>query len=467
MTSKRRLRAVALVGAAALVFAACGGDDGAEEDPTSEETTGAAETEAPTESEMASEMPSETAAASETTGGEGVLQGVRGTLPSADITQDFRDRLLEVDPELTDYSYSGETYDAVIILALAAEVAGTDDPLAMASEINGVTKDGDVCTSFEECKTMIADGADIDYDGVGGPYAFSAAGEPTSASFAILQYGADNQIDDSLTEFRQAEISEDALPTDVATPEASGGDSDGQLHVGTLLPETGDLAFLGPPEFAGAQLAANDVNDAGGVLDQEMLLTQGDSGDTNTDIANQTVDEHLAAGVDAIVGAASSGVSFTVIDKITAANKIHFSPANTAPDFTTYADNGLYFRTAPSDVLQGRVLADSILADGGSNVVIFTRQDPYGEGLLEYTQTPLEEAGATVTPIVYDPAATEFAAEVQEAVAASPDTIALIGFAESEQVIKTMIEQGIGPQEIPLWLVDGNIGNALGEKFNE
>jgi hypothetical protein len=56
-----------------------------------------------------------------------------------------------------------------------------------------------------------------------------------------------------------------------------------ELQVGTLLPETGDLAFLGPPEVAGARLAVprQDINDAGGVLGNDVVLIEGDSGDTN------------------------------------------------------------------------------------------------------------------------------------------------------------------------------------------
>jgi branched-chain amino acid transport system substrate-binding protein len=261
-----------------------------------------------------------------------------------------------------------------------------------------------------------------------------------------------------------APVDTTAAPVDTTAAPAEG---DGVLRVGTLLPETGDLAFLGPPEFAGADLAALEINDAGGVLGAPIELIQGDSGDTNTDIANQTTDQHLAAGVDAIVGAASSGVSFTVIDKITGANVIHFSPANTSPDFTEYPDNGLYFRTAPSDVLQGRVLADAIVDDLSANVVILTRQDPYGEGLLQFTSGPLQEAGVAVTEIVYDPSAAEFAAEVQQAVSAAPDAVVIIGFAETEQIGKELISQGLGPQEVPWWFVDGNIGNSMGENFDD
>ena len=139
------------------------------------------------------------------------------------------------------------------------------------------------------------------------------------------------------------------------------GEANGVLRIATVLPETGSLAFLGPPMFAGAQLAIADINAAGGVLGAEVELDQGDSGDTSTDIANQTVDRQLAAGADVFIGAASSGVSFTFIDKLVENCKVHFSPANTSPDFTTYAEDGLYFRTAPSDVLQGRILGELIV----------------------------------------------------------------------------------------------------------
>ncbi|MEM8905473.1 MAG: ABC transporter substrate-binding protein, partial [Actinomycetota bacterium] len=164
------------------------------------------------------------------------------------------------------------------------------------------------------------------------------------------------------TEDTEAPDETEAPTEDTEAPDAAGGGGgDGVLTIGTILPVTGDLAFLGPPEVAGAELAAQDINAAGGVLGQELVLIQGDSGDTTTDIANQEVDRLLAAGADAIMGAASSAVSKTVIDKITGAGVIQFSPANTSPDFTTYDDGGLYFRTAPSDLLQGRVLANTVL----------------------------------------------------------------------------------------------------------
>jgi ABC-type branched-subunit amino acid transport system substrate-binding protein len=251
-----------------------------------------------------------------------------------------------------------------------------------------------------------------------------------------------------------------AEETDAAAPT----EADGVLTIGTILPQTGSLAFLGPPEFAGVELAVQEINEAGGVLGEDVALFQGDSGDTSTDIASQTVDRLLGENADVIIGAASSSVSLTVIDAITGAGVVQISPANTSPAFTTYDDDGLYFRTAPSDVLQGRVLGNTILADGNQTLGIISLQDAYGEGLVQYTTEAFESAGGQVVATeFYDPNAAEFSAEVQAIAAADPQAIVLIGFDESSQVISEMISQGIGPQEKPLYLVDGNTGNALGE----
>ncbi|MDQ3707826.1 MAG: ABC transporter substrate-binding protein [Actinomycetota bacterium] len=245
-----------------------------------------------------------------------------------------------------------------------------------------------------------------------------------------------------------------------------GGEGDGTLTLGTLLPETGSLAFLGPPEFAGVDLAVQDINEAGGVLGEDVEVIDGDSGDTTTDIANQTVDRLLAQDVDAIIGAASSGVSLTVIDKITGAGVVQFSPANTAPDFTDYDDNGLYFRTAPSDVLQGQVLAEVIVEEGIGSIGILALQDPYGEGLANFITESFEASGGQVVEtIIYDPAAQNYDAEVQQMASADPEAVVVIGFDESARIITSMIEAGIGPGEIPVFGTDGNMGNALGEQF--
>ncbi|MFZ5869422.1 MAG: ABC transporter substrate-binding protein [Actinomycetota bacterium] len=238
------------------------------------------------------------------------------------------------------------------------------------------------------------------------------------------------------------------------TPEASG---DGTLTIGTLLPQTGNLAFLGPPEFAGVQLAINEINEAGGYNDTDVVKYDADSGDTSTDIASQSVERLLSQNVDAIIGAASSGVSFTVIDRITGAGVVQMSPANTSPDFTTYEDDGLYFRTAPSDVLQGRVMGELLIEDGYLDIGIMALDDPYGTGLAENIQKSVEDGGGTVVDsIIYNPQAANFSAEVGQMKAANPEAIVLVGFDETKKIVPELIAQGIGPQDVPLYFVDGN-----------
>lgn len=238
------------------------------------------------------------------------------------------------------------------------------------------------------------------------------------------------------------------------------------LVLGTLLPATGDLAFLGPPEFAGVELALEEIDAAGGVLGSPVTYIEGDSGDTTTDIASQTVDSQLAQGVNAIIGAASSGVSLTVIDKITSNGVVQFSPANTAPILTTYEDNGLYFRNSPSDVLQGAVIAQSAVDAGITNMAVVARQDPYGEGLAAATVKNFTDAGGTITSdILYDPAAPSFEAEVAEIKAGGPDAVAVIGFEETVKLVQEMIKQGVGPADVQLYLVDGNLSTTAFEDF--
>jgi len=262
-----------------------------------------------------------------------------------------------------------------------------------------------------------------------------------------------------------------------AAPSSSAGTSsaaagqngaNGVLTIGTLLPQTGSLAFLGPPEFAGVDLAVKEINAAGGVLGKPITKIDSDSGDTSTNIASSSVDRLLSQKADVIIGAASSGVSKTVIDKIVGAGVVEFSPANTSPDFTDYPDKGLYFRTAPSDVLQGRVLGNLIVEDGNQTVGILALQDAYGTGLSKNISEAVKGSQGKVTPdpVIYDPKAAEFSAEVSKIKAADPEAIVVVGFDESAKIIQELVKQGIGPQQgKKLYLVDGNIGNALGEKL--
>ncbi len=262
---------------------------------------------------------------------------------------------------------------------------------------------------------------------------------------------------------------ETTTPTDDMTtppPEGGGGGGDGTLTIGTLLPVTGSLSFLGPPEFAGVDLAVQEINQAGGVLGKPVKKFDSDSGDTETNIAQQSVNRLLGQDVDVIIGAASSSVSLSVIDTITRAGVVQISPANTSTVFTTYDDNGLYFRTAPSDVLQGRVMGNLILQDANATVAIMALQDAYGEALAANVQKSVEDGGGQVVEtVIYDPKTANFAPEVSKIKAADPDAIVVIAFEETKKIIPEMIEQGIGPQDKNVYFVDGNLADYSKESF--
>jgi hypothetical protein len=437
-------RSIAVTGAALLALTACGGgsdDSGGESGADSGEK----------QVNLYGSDGNMGNALAEDFDEDGALDGMKGTTPLTELSGDFKDRLLEVDPKLKDFNYSAETYDAVVISALAAQLAGTNDANVFKTFVNGVTFGGDKCEDFTSCLEIINSGGNPDYDGVSGPLAFTDPGEPSVGSYGLLQFGPDNKLEED-PEFviagDEENSSTDEGPSDgvATTPNATGE----PLVVGYLLPLTGNLAFLGPPEIAGFNLAISDINKAGGVLGAPVRAEGGDSGDTSTDTATQTVDRLLQAGVNVIVGAASSGVSQTVIDTITGAGVMQISPANTGDIFTTYNDNGLYFRTAPPDVLQGQALADVILSDGNNTVGILALNDPYGTGLAKVIYDNLLAGGLSEDdvpePIIYDPQAANFDSEVQKMVDLNPDAIVLIGFDESSKIIQGLNAQGIGPQ---------------------
>jgi hypothetical protein len=439
MRTRTTARGIAVAGAVLLAVTACGGggDDGGD--------TGADSGEKQvniygTDGNMGNAL-------GEDFSENGELAGMRGTTPLTELSPDFRDRLMEVDPNLQDFNYAGETYDAIILSALAAQAAGTNDANVFKAYVNGLTFGGDKCQDYASCLEILNGGGNVDYDGASGPLSFSDAGEPAQASFGILQFGDNNQLDGDATKYVIAGDEENAASDEGPAPVT--GATGGPLVIGTLLPLTGNLAFLGPPEVAGAKLAIEDVNAAGGVLGQPVQLIEGDSGDASTDTATQTVDRLLQQGVNVIVGAASSGVSLTVIDAITGAGVMQISPANTSDQFTTYNDNGLYFRTAPPDTLQARALADLIIEDGNNTVGILALNDPYGTGLAENTRNNLIAAGLSeddIVSITYDPQAANYDSEVQEMVDFNPDAIVVIGFEESSRILQGLNSNGIGPQ---------------------
>ncbi|MEW2376989.1 ABC transporter substrate-binding protein [Micromonospora sp. NPDC047812] len=385
-----------------------------------------------------------------------LVDGMKGTTPLTPLPEDFKNRLRSVDPKLGDFLYSAEAYDAVVISAIAAQLAGTTDPAAIAKQIVGVTNDGRRCERVAECLTLARAGQDVEYRSVSMTRAgFTDAGEPSTASYGTLHFDG-QRLNDGKTEFVGA--GDESAASSKAPPKAKkqrGGRTDrsdgSPLVMGGLLPQTGDLALAYPPISAGTKLAIREINAAGGVLGEPVVWIDGDDG-TNPAVAKATVARHVAQNVHVIIGAGASGISRAVLPDVVRAGKVLFAPSNTDASLTELDDKGLYFRTAPPDSLQGRALADVILRDGPQKIAIVARKDSYGEGLQGTVRAELERAGIggdRLKLLTYDPPEDakanpiDFVAGAKEIKDFGAEAVLIIGFAESAQVIRALADAGV------------------------
>ncbi len=382
-----------------------------------------------------------------------LVNGMKGTTPLTPLPENFKKRLLSVDPKLNSYVYAAEAYDAVVISALAAQLAGTTDPAEIAKQIVGVTNGGTPCGTVSQCLRLARDGKDIEYRSASITRAgFTDAGEPATASYATLHFDG-QQLNDAKSEFVGAgdESAASTKAPPKGTKESVGSPSGAPLVFGGLLPKTGDLANAYPPLGAGAALAIKEINAAGGVLGEDVVWIDGDDG-TNPTVAKTTVASHIDAGVHVIIGAGGSGISAAVLDDVVDAGLILFSPSNTAASLTDADDKGLYFRTAPSDGLQGRALADVILRDGPHKIAIVARKDSYGEGLQDIVRAELERAGFggdRVKLLGYEPGEgtdappIDFADGAKQIKEFGADAVLVIGFDESAAVVRALADANV------------------------
>ena len=238
-----------------------------------------------------------------------------------------------------------------------------------------------------------------------------------------------------------------ATPEPAPAPDAAPSDVSA-LSLGYILPETGALAFLGPPMVSATLMAVEEINAAGGVLGQPVSMLSADEA-SDSAIAASEASRLLAAGVNAIVGAAATGMTLAIIDQVTSAGVVQCSPSNTGPGLTTYPDGGFYFRTAPSDALQGPVLAEQILEDGFGSISIVARADDYGRGLLDSTVAAFEAAGGDViVQETFDPEAATFDSVVEAMLGSGADAHVIISFAEGTAIVQGLIAAGVAPSTL-------------------
>jgi neutral amino acid transport system substrate-binding protein len=249
---------------------------------------------------------------------------------------------------------------------------------------------------------------------------------------------------------------DETFTNDVCTGQQN---SNNTLRIGGILPLTGNLAFLGPPEIAGVGMAVSDINAAGGVGGSDACHDIKDSGDaTDASVGNASAAQLVQTKPSAVIGAASSSVTLNVVDTFTDNKIVEISPANTAVALSGY--DPFYFRTAPPDGIQGNALGTLIASDGHQKVAFLVFNDAYGTGLRNAVQDTIEAANGEVVyggkgqGEEFPPGQTSFSAEVTAALNAKPDAIVILAFDETKAIVPELANQGWDMSKI--YLSDGN-----------
>jgi len=243
------------------------------------------------------------------------------------------------------------------------------------------------------------------------------------------------------------------------------GNVNGQLVLGALLPQSGDLSAIFKALSVPIQMAVTEINAAGGVNGKPVVLKSADDG-TSPDVASASLDTLLTSGkVDVILGAASSTTELGIIDKIKTNGVLDCSGSNTSSALTVPggAAGGYYFRTAPPDKFQGPALAQLVLNDNKHKVAILTRNDSYGTGFGASLESALKAGGAdVVVNDAYDPKSADFSADVGKVTNKGADAIVVIGFNDDGgKVLKAMIAKNVGPKDIQIYTADGMQSSKL------
>ena len=240
-----------------------------------------------------------------------------------------------------------------------------------------------------------------------------------------------------------------------------------EIKVGMVMSFTGPLESLVPPMVDGAELAFNEANASGELLDGSTItLVKGDATCIDSAAAVTAAEQVVAEGVVAIFGADCSGVTKAITQNVGMPNGIpNISPAATSPSLTTEPDNGLFYRTAPSDARGGEVLAGITADKGVKSVAITYINNDYGVGLADVFEAAVKAAGVEVTAkIAHEGDKADYSAEVGVLSAAGGDALAVLGYIDQggNNIIRGSLDAGSFDQ---FALGDGMIGSSLEDAF--
>ena len=239
------------------------------------------------------------------------------------------------------------------------------------------------------------------------------------------------------------------------------------VNVGIILGFTGPIESLTPDMAAGAELAFNEASNSGEFLNGSKInIIRADSTCIDSAAATSAAEGLVSQGVTAIMGADCSGVTGAILSNVAVPNGVPMiSPSATSPGLTTAEDNGLFFRTAPSDARGGEVLADITADKGITSVAITYVNTDYGVGLADVYEAAAEARGIEVTAkTAHEGDKADYSAEVGVLSSAGGDALAVIGYLDQggNQIIQGSLDSGAFDTFV---LSDGMIGDSLTDTF--
>ncbi|MEM7643087.1 MAG: ABC transporter substrate-binding protein [Pseudomonadota bacterium] len=262
------------------------------------------------------------------------------------------------------------------------------------------------------------------------------------------------------------------LLASAATLAASAAFADGHspVKLGVILGFTGPIESLTPSMADGAELAMAEVTESGLLLDGVAVEpVRADSTCVDAAAATTAAERLITSdGVAGIVGADCSGVTGAILANVALANGVVMvSPSATSPGLSTAEDNGLFFRTAPSDARQGVVMTEILMEEGIDNVALTYTNNDYGKGLADSFQAAFEEAGGTVTiSAAHEDGKADYSAEVGALAAAGGDRLVVAGYVDQggSGIVRSALDTGAFDT---FHFPDGMISAALSENFGD
>ncbi|SHE55658.1 amino acid/amide ABC transporter substrate-binding protein, HAAT family [Loktanella atrilutea] len=244
----------------------------------------------------------------------------------------------------------------------------------------------------------------------------------------------------------------------------------GDIKIGVELGFTGPLESITPAMGAGADLAIKEVNDAGTLLDgATVTAVRADSTCIDAGAATAAA-EGLVTGdmVNAIMGADCSGVTGAILQNVARPNGIvMISPSATSPALSDAEDDGLFFRTAPSDARQGVVMTEILMDKGIKTVAVTYTNNDYGKGLADSFEAAFKEAGGEVTiSAAHEDGKGDYSSEVAALAAAGGDVLVVAGYTDQggKGIIQNALDTGAFDTFV---LPDGMVGQQLVDDIGE